>query len=223
MSAFDYVALDGGGRTRRGVVAAGDERAARAALEGRRLTPVRLAPSAAAQARTGLRLLPDRIGTRQLALITRQLATLIAVAPLEEALRTLAQQAERPAPRRVLSGTHAAVLEGRRLSDAMARQGEAFPRLYRAMIAAGESSGALPEILERLADLLEKDEAARSRLLVALIYPAALAVTALTVIAALITFVVPRVVEQFDSMGQRLPLLTRIIIAIAEGPATGAG
>jgi general secretion pathway protein F len=216
MSAFDYVALDGGGRTRRGVVAAADERAARAALEGRRLTPVRLAPAAAA-AKPGFKLLPDRIGTRQLALITRQLATLIAVAPLEEALRTLTQQAERPALKRVLSGTHAAVLEGRRLSDAMARQGEAFPRLYRAMIAAGESSGALPEILERLADLLEKDEAARSRLLVALIYPAALAVTALAVIAALITFVVPRVVEQFDSMGQRLPLLTRIIIFIAEG------
>ncbi|MFN3582694.1 type II secretion system inner membrane protein GspF [Phenylobacterium sp.] len=216
MSAFEYTALDAGGRTRTGVVSAPSERAAREQLQGRRLMPLKLAPAAERKG-LGLRLFPDRVGPRQLALITRQLATLIAVAPLEEALRTLALQAEQPAVRRVLLATHAAVLEGYRLSDAMARQGEAFPRLYRAMVAAGESSGALPEILERLADLLERDEAARSRLLVALIYPLALAGTALCVIAALITFVVPKVVEQFDSMGQRLPWLTRAIIFIAEG------
>jgi len=216
MSAFEYTALDAGGRTRTGVVSAPSERAAREQLQGRKLMPLKLAPAAERKGR-GFPLLPDRIGPRQLALITRQLATLIAVAPLEEALRTLALQAEQPAVRRALLATHAAVLEGYRLSDAMARQGEAFPRLYRAMVAAGESSGALPEILERLADLLERDEAARSRLLVALIYPLALAGTALCVIAALITFVVPKVVEQFDSMGQRLPWLTRAIIFIAEG------
>jgi general secretion pathway protein F len=216
MSAFEYTALDAGGRTRTGVVSAPSERAAREQLQGRRLMPLKLAPAAERKA-GGFRLFRDRVGPRQLALITRQLATLIAVAPLEEALRTLALQAEQPAVRRVLLATHAAVLEGYRLSDAMARQGEAFPRLYRAMVAAGESSGALPEILERLADLLERDEAARSRLLVALIYPMALAGTALCVIAALITFVVPKVVEQFDSMGQRLPWLTRAITFIAEG------
>lgn len=217
MSAFEYTALDGAGRTRRGVIAAPTERAAREQLQGRRLMAVKLAPAAARPAERAFRLLPDRIGPRALALITRQLATLVAVAPLEEALRTLAMQAERPSQRRVLLATHAAVLEGHRLSDAMARQGEAFPRLYRAMVAAGESSGALPQILERLADLLERDEAARSRMLVALIYPMALAVTALAVVVALITFVVPKVVEQFDSMGQRLPWLTRAIIFLAEG------
>lgn len=217
MSAFEYTALDGAGRPRRGVIAAASERAAREQLQGRRLTPVKLAPAADRAAARSFRLLPDRIGPRALALITRQLATLVAVAPLEEALRTLAMQAERPAQRRVLLATHAALLEGHRLSDAMARQGEAFPRLYRAMVAAGESSGALPEILERLADLLERDEAARSRMLVALIYPMALAGTALAVVVALITFVVPKVVEQFDSMGQRLPWLTRAIIFLAEG------
>lgn len=219
MSAFEYTALDGAGRTRRGVIAAPTERAAREQLQGRRLMPVKLAPAADRPAARAFRLLPDRIGPRALALITRQLATLVAVAPLEEALRTLAMQAEQPAQRRVLLATHAALLEGHRLSDAMARQGEAFPRLYRAMVAAGESSGALPEILERLADLLERDEAARSRMLVALIYPIALAGTALAVVVALITFVVPKVVEQFDSMGQRLPWLTRAIIFLAEGAA----
>lgn len=216
MSAFEYVALDAGGRTRQGVVSAPTERAAREALQGRRLVPVQLRATTGPTPGPLARLFPDRIGPRALALITRQLATLIAVAPLEEALRTLAAQAERPAVRRVLTATHAGLLEGYRLSDAMGRQGEAFPRLYRAMVAAGESSGALPEILERLADLLERDEQARSKLLVALVYPAALAVTALAVIAALITFVVPRVVEQFDSMGQRLPWLTRAIIVLSD-------
>ncbi|WP_395670992.1 type II secretion system inner membrane protein GspF [Phenylobacterium sp.] len=219
MSAFEYTAFDGAGRTRKGVVVAASERAARDQLQARRLTPIKLAPAAGEAAGPSLvrRLMPQKIGARPLALITRQLATLIAVAPLEEALRTIAMQAEQPHVRRLLTATHAAVLEGYRLSDAMGRQGEAFPRLYRAMVAAGESSGALPEILERLADLLERDEAARSKLLVALVYPAALATTALAVIAALITFVVPRVVEQFDSMGQRLPLLTRTVIFISEG------
>jgi len=216
MPGFEYVALDPGGRTRQGVVAAPTERAAREALQGRRLIPVQLRATTRSAPGPLARLFPDRIGPRALALITRQLATLIAVAPLEEALRTLAAQAERPAVRRVLTATHAGLLEGHRLSDAMGRQGEAFPRLYRAMVAAGESSGALPEILERLADLLERDEQARSKLLVALVYPAALAVTALAVIAALITFVVPRVVEQFDSMGQRLPWLTRAIILLSD-------
>jgi len=217
MSAFEYVALDAGGRTRRGLVSAATERAAREELQGRRLIPVKVAPAAERAATPALaRFFPDRVGLRPLALITRQLATLIAVAPLEEALRTIAMQAERPQLRRILLATHAGVVEGYRLSDAMARQGEAFPRLYRAMVAAGESSGALPEILERLADLLERDEQARSKLLVALVYPAALAVTALAVVAALITFVVPKVVEQFDSMGQRLPWLTRAIIFVSE-------
>ncbi len=112
--------------------------------------------------------------------------------------------------------THAQVLEGRRLADAMAQQGKAFPPLYRAMVAAGESSGALPEILERLADLLERQQQLRGRLIGALVYPAALSLTAGAVVLALMAFVVPRVVEQFDSMGRELPLLTRIVIAISD-------
>ncbi|MET0294110.1 MAG: type II secretion system inner membrane protein GspF [Phenylobacterium sp.] len=216
MSAFEYVALDVAGRTRNGVVSAASERAARAQLAQRRLTPVKLAPAAeAAAANPGRRLLPDRLGGRQLALFTRQLATLSSVTPLEEAVRTLAMQAERPVVRRVLLATHAGVLEGYRLSEAMRRQGSAFPPLYRAMVAAGESSGSLPSILERLASLLEAQEQARSKVTTALVYPAALAVTATAVIIALMAFVVPKVVDQFDSMGQRLPFLTRAVIGIS--------
>lgn len=163
----------------------------------------------------GLRLRRDRISGRTLALVTRQLATLIRVMTVEEALRTIALQTEKPSAKRLLLAVHAGVTEGYRLSDAMARQGAAFPSLYRAMIAAGESSGALPDILDRLADLQEREQQVRGKLLTTLIYPAALSMTAIIVIIALMTFVVPRVVEQFSSMGQTLPLLTRLVIFLS--------
>src|SRR5690606_8136606 len=138
---------------------------------------------------------------------------------LEEALRTIGSQSDRRGVRRVVMATHAQVLEGYRLADAMAQQGNAFPPLYRAMVAAGESSGALPQILERLAELLERQQQLRARLAGALVYPAALAFTAVLVVAALMGFVVPKVVEQFDSMGRALPWLTRAVIAVSDAIA----
>ena len=217
MTAFDYVALDDGGRARRGTIRAPDEAGARQAIERRRLTPLRVAPAPlAAPAAARSNPAGARLQAKDLALVTRQLATLIAVAPLEEALRTLALQAEKPKLKRVLAATHTVVLEGFRLSDAMARQGRAYPPLYRAMVAAGESSGSLPEILERLADLLEREQQVRAKVTTALVYPILLAVVAVAVVIALMTFVVPKVVDQFSDMGQTLPLLTRIVIFISE-------
>ncbi len=214
MASFDYVALDLAGRTRTGHLTAADEAAAREVLERRRLAGIRLSPGKAKAGSAGR--FGGRLDARSLALVTRQLATLVAVAPLEEALRTIAVQAEKPAVRNALMGVHGGVLEGYRLSDAMARQGRAFPPLYRAMVAAGEGSGALPSILERLADLLERDQQAQSKVTAALVYPAVLAATALLVVLALMTFVVPKVVDQFESMGQTLPLLTRLVIGTSE-------
>jgi general secretion pathway protein F len=200
------------------VIRAKDETAARRTLERRSLAPVRMAPaSAAAREARQFSFGGGRLSAKTLALATRQLATLVTVAPLEEALRTIALQAEKPSVRKVLSATHAALLEGHRLSEAMGRQGQAYPPLYRAMISAGESSGALPSILERLADLLERDQQVRGKVVTALVYPAMLALTAIVVVIALMTFVVPKVVDQFDSMGQRLPLLTRAVIALSDG------
>ncbi|KAB8169627.1 type II secretion system protein GspF [Lysobacter maris] len=217
MATFDYAALDLRGRTRTGTVSAASAGEARERLEKRRLLPVKLAPATTASGKVSdRRSLLDRFTRKDVTLVTRQLATLITAAPLEEALRTIGGQAEKPAVRRTLMATHALVLEGFRLSDAMARQGDAFPPLYRAMVAAGESSGALPDILERLADLLEREQQVRSKLFTALVYPAALALTAVAVVIALMTFVVPKVVEQFDSMGRELPTLTRVVIAISD-------
>ena len=214
MAAFDYIALDAAGRRKSGVLTAPDEAGARQVLARRRLAAVKVQPaSRKAEAAADPK---AKLSSRQLALVTRQLATLTAVAPLEEALATLALQAEKPAVRRVLEQTHAGVVAGFRLSDAMSRQGRAYPPLYRAMVSAGEASGSLPAILERLADLLEREQQVRGKVTTALVYPAVLAATALIVVACLMAFVVPKVVDQFQTMGQTLPLLTRIVIGVSD-------
>ena len=156
-----------------------------------------------------------KLSAKQLTLFTRQLATLITVSPLEEALRTVSRQAEREELRRVLGAVHAGIVEGRRLSDAMAREPVSFPPLYRAMVAAGEGSGTLPQILERLANLLERQAQVRGKVLSTLAYPVILAIVAAFVVFALMIFVVPKVVEQFQDVGQSLPLLTRIVIGLS--------
>lgn len=217
MPAFDYSAVDVSGRTVAGVLTAPDEAAAKTALARRRLMPLSLSRASGAAATTEKTPRRSRkLSSRTLALTTRQLATLITVAPVDEALRTLMLQAERPDVRAVLSGVHAGVVEGQRLSEAMARQGAAFPSLYRATVAAGEASGALGPILERLAEGLERDQQVRGKVITALVYPAVLALVALGVVTALMVFVVPKVVDQFDSMNQTLPLLTRAVIGVSD-------
>jgi len=148
-------------------------------------------------------------------LFTRQLATLSLVTPLEEALRTIARQTEGDSVRTILDRVHSGVVEGRRLSDAMGREPRSFPPLYRAMVQAGEGAGTLPLILERLAGLLERQAQMRAKITTAIAYPVVLAVVAMLVVMALMIFVVPQVVEQFDTVGQQLPLLTRIVIGIS--------
>jgi general secretion pathway protein F len=218
MSDFDYLALDTAGRERRGSVRAESEAQAREKLGARRLFPVRIEAGAGAASEPLLSrnlFARRRLGTKQLSVFTRQLATLALVSPLEEALRTIARQTEREHVRQILLSVHGSVLEGRRLSDAMGREPASFPALYRGMVAAGESSGTLPVILERLADLLERQGQVRSKVLSAIAYPIVLAFVAAFVVFALMVFVVPKVVEQFEDIGQTLPLLTRMVIALS--------
>lgn len=217
MAEFHYRAIDMAGREREGRIDATDSDAARAALLGRKLFATRL-DSAGPRARGAPLASPGlsrKLNVKQLTLFTRQVATLVQVAPLEETLRTIVRQTEAAHVQRILGHVHAGVVEGRRLSDAMALEPSSFPPLYRAMVAAGESAGSLPEILERLADLQERQATVRGKVIAAIAYPAALAVVATVVVIALMIFVVPRVVEQFEDIGQALPLLTRIVIAIS--------
>jgi len=215
MPEFRYAAIDTGGRERQGRLRADSREAAQAQLAARQLFPVRIDVEAESAPGGGGFTLSRRLSPKQLTLFTRQIATLAQVTPLEEALRTIARQSEAEHVRRIIGVVHAGVVEGRRLSDAMAREPKSFPPLYRAMVSAGEGAGTLPEILGRLALLQERQAAVRSKVISAIAYPAALAVVATLTVAALMIYVVPKVVEQFDDVGQTLPLLTRIVIALS--------
>ncbi len=216
MPDYRYVAIDPQGRERKGRLTAANDDAARAGLIARKFHIVAVEEAGAKPAgRSLLAFRKDKLGHKELALFTRQLATLVEVAPLEEALRTLTRQSEAESARAVIGDVHAGLLEGLRLADAMARQPGSFPPLYRAMVAAGETTGSLTTILARLADLLERQAEVRGKLIAALAYPVVLAFVAVGVVAALMIFVVPRVVEQFDDVGQQLPFLTRAVIAIS--------
>ncbi|MGV3729830.1 MAG: type II secretion system inner membrane protein GspF [Sphingopyxis sp.] len=217
MPDYRYVAIDPAGRERKGRLTAANDDAARANLVARKfhIVAVEEAGTKPASGRSLLAFRKDRLGRKELALFTRQLATLAEVAPLEEALRTLTRQSEAESARAVIGDVHAGLLEGRRLADAMARQPTSFPPLYRAMVAAGETTGSLTVILARLADLLERQAEVRGKLIAALAYPIVLAVVAIGVVAALMIFVVPRVVEQFTDTGQQLPFLTRAVIGVS--------
>ena len=220
MPEFAYIAVDPKGKEKRGTVKATNDADARAGLEARKLYVVKVKPQPATApadiAVGGLKLTRGkRLSAKQLTLFTRQLATLTQVSPLEEALRTIGRQSEQDHVRSIVGRVADGVVEGRRLGDALGREPKSFPPLYRAMVSAGESSGALPDLLERLAGLLERQAELRGKLISALAYPIVLTCVAILVVAALMIAVVPRVVEQFDDVGQQLPLLTRVIIGIS--------
>lgn len=238
MAQYRYLAVDEAGQERGGQLQAASEEAARRQLLDRRYHIVELeAARTSGGAGNGLsaeRRISDadnpsllgglsalwaqqrsKLNNKELALFTRQLATLAEVAPLEEALRTLTRQSEGARVRAVIEDVHQGLLEGRRLADAMGRQRASFPPLFRAMVAAGESTGSLTSILARLADLQERQAEVRGKLLAALAYPIVLTVVAMGVVAALMIFVVPRVVEQFSDVGQQLPWLTRAVMALS--------
>lgn len=220
MPDFSYQVIDARGRERAGRIAGEDKDTAHAALTRRGLVVLRLdlvTRDATGQAPAGRwRRGRKRMSLKQLSLFTRQLATLTQVSPIEESLRTLTSQSEQPHVRAAVARVHQSVVEGRRLADAMAAEPRSFPPLYRAMIAAGENSGSLPVIMARLSLLLERQAAMRAKVLTAIAYPAMLFLFAICVVVALMTLVVPRVVEQFDTVGQRLPLLTRMVIGLSD-------
>ena len=220
MAAFEYEALDAAGKRTRGLLSADSEAAARRELRRRRLAP--LSVSRADRAGAGARSLAGRltgprpIDGRELMGVTRQLSTLIGSGmPVEEAVGLVGGQDASAGARRVLMTVRAKITEGERLSDAMAAEPRSFPPVYRAMIAAGESAGGLGLVLDRLADYLEKADALKRKVGAALIYPSVLGVVALGVIVTLLTVIVPRISEQFESMGMALPAITRMMIAIS--------
>jgi len=221
MAAFEYEALDAAGKRTKGLLSADSEAAARKELRRRRLAPLSVARASekGAGANPVANLFkPKGLSEDDLTGVTRQLATLIdAGMPVEEAVGLVGGQADKSQVGRVLMGVREKVTEGERLSEAMAAYPDSFPGVYRAMVAAGESAGGLGQVLDRLADYLEKAGALKRRVGAALIYPSVLGGVALLVVCVLLVAIVPKIAEQFDTMNMTLPLITRVMIGLSDG------
>lgn len=211
MAVFDYVAIGADGKRATGVITADSARSARKELRLKQLSPLEVKETRQKSASAGRQ--KGSMSGKDLVLTTRQLAMLIkSGATVEEALGAIASEAEKPGARRVLMKVRGNVQEGYSFSESLSQSSKAFPPYYRAVVAAGQTSGRLGDVMERLATHLEKSRKLRSKLLSALIYPAVLAVVALVVVVLLLIFVVPAVVEQFQTVGQDLPALTNAVI-----------
>ncbi|MSQ52544.1 MAG: type II secretion system protein GspF [Betaproteobacteria bacterium] len=216
MAAFNYRALDPNGRELRGVLEAETSRHARGQLRAQDLYPVSVAP--VGRHRTnGLPFGPARFGNATLALLTQQWSALLSAGlPIEQSLTALIEQTEDAAAAAVFAGVRAEVVAGHSLQTALSRFEDVFPPIYRALINAGEKSGALPRLLSRLAQYLESQQSIRRKILQALLYPMIVTVVALAVIAGLVAYVVPQIVGVFQQSKQALPLLTQVLIFASE-------
>ena len=157
------------------------------------------------------------IAPSELALVTRQLASLSQSGlPLEEALLAVGQQNDQPRTKSILLGVRSKVMEGHSLADGFGEFPQAFPELYRATVAAGEQSGHLDLILERLAEYTEARQSLRQTITNAMVYPIVLVVMCFGIISFMLASVVPRIVTVFENTGGKLPILTRGLIASSD-------
>lgn len=209
MTAFRYQALDGHGKTVEGVVEADTPKLARGTLREQGLWVSEMAEIADGETpgRTHSR---GGVSTAELALVTRQFATLLdAGLTIEQALNVLIEQAERPRLRHVLASLRTEILAGSPLSAALARHPKVFPELYRTIVRAGEESGRASAVMQRLADYIEARQALAAKVVLAFVYPAVVLSVSLLVIVGMLYWVVPQMVTVFQSAKQTLPLLTR--------------
>ncbi|MGI1988852.1 type II secretion system inner membrane protein GspF [Shewanella glacialipiscicola] len=220
MPAFEYKALDAKGKQLKGVIEADTARHARSQLRDQRMMPLEILPVSEkeAKAKSGsFSFFKRGISVAELALITRQIATLVAAGlPIEESLKAVGQQCEKDRLASMIMAVRSRVVEGYSLADSLAEFPHIFDDLYRAMVASGEKSGHLEVVLNRLADYTERRQQLKSKLTQAMIYPAVLTTVAIGVISILLAAVVPKVVGQFEHMGAELPTSTRFLISASD-------
>lgn len=215
MGAYQYQALKKNGSSSKGVLEADSERHARQLLRDQGLIPTHV--QVLTQQRSGSSgRSKGKISAADLSLFTRQLATLLAAGiPVEESLRGVSEQTEKDKVRELIIGVRAKVLEGYGLAQAMSQYPQAFPELYRSTVGAGEQTGHLDVVLEKLADYTENQQQTRQKVQQALIYPAIMILVSVGIISFLLSFVVPKIIEVFTSSGQTLPGMTEVLISIS--------
>lgn len=219
MGAFEYTALDPAGRERKGVMEGDTPRQIRQLLRDKGWAPVAVAEiTQQSQDRSQRWTLFQRgASAADIALITRQFATLVRSGlPIEEALRAVSEQCEKARLKSMLLAVRSRIMEGQSLASALSAFPRAFPDLYRATVSAGEQSGHLDTVLDRLADYTENRQVIRQKAMLSLIYPVLVIVVAILVVALLLAYVVPQVVTVFQDTGEQLPLLTRGLIAASD-------
>ncbi|WP_122036495.1 type II secretion system inner membrane protein GspF [Aliivibrio sp. EL58] len=216
MAAFEYKALEKTGKQKKGVMEGDNARQVRQRLKEQGLIPVEVIETKSKQQKSASQGLSFKrgISVNDLSLITRQLATLVqAGMPLEECLKAVAEQGEKAHIRSMMMGVRSKVIEGYPLAESFADYPHVFDELFCSMVAAGEKSGHLDTVLNRLADYAENRQKMRSKLQQAMIYPIMLTLIAIAVISFLLATVVPKIVDQFVQMGQGLPTVTEILLA----------
>lgn len=220
MPAFEYVALESNGKQKKGIMDADSARQLRQLLRDGGMIPLEInqvEKSSKTEKGQKVRKSGTSLKPAELALITRQLSTLVqSGSPVEEALSTTVKQTDKRSIKHVMSGVRTRVMEGHSLAVGFSAFPKVFPRLYQATVAAGEKSGHLDVVLNRLADYTENRQVMQSKVTTALFYPAILTIMAVLIVVGLLTYVIPKVTSVFDSVGETLPLMTRILISISD-------
>lgn len=221
MAAFQYIAVDENGKHNKGVLEADTARQVRQLLRERGLLSLEVRAVAEEEktkiksAKFSFKFRP-RMSSQDLTLITRQMNTLLSAGiPLDETLTGVANQTEKSSVKSILLGVRAKVMEGHSLAVGMGEFPSAFPRLYRTTIDAGEKSGKLDHVLERLAEYTEKQQQIKRKIQQALIYPILMMMVSISVIIFMLIYVVPKIIQVFNQTDQVLPFITTVLLAVS--------
>src|SRR5690554_6472213 len=216
MAAFVYRAVDTNGKQQKGVLEADSSRQVRQQLRDKGWIPLSVEVTTQKAKNEGVFSRSPRLSVPELALITRQLATLIqAGLPIDESLKALSDQTGKQRIKAMILAIRAKVLEGYTLAKALAEYPKAFPHLYRSTVAAGEHAGHLDSVLNRLADYTEARQASDQKIKLASMYPIILSIVAIGIVIGLLTYVVPDIVDVFVKNGQELPGLTQLMLNLS--------
>jgi general secretion pathway protein F len=217
MAAFEYCAINANGQTIKGAIESDTVKLAKQQLKAKELTLLEIEEVHKKEQGERKPLFSQRISMRQLAHITRQIAALIGSGlSIDEAIGITAKQIESASAKRILLGIRSRIMEGQSLAQACGAFPSTFPPLYRATVEAGESSGKLDQVLQRLADYLSDKGQLYSKLQMAMIYPVMLTSVSILVVIGLLAYVVPEITSVFEKMGGELPTITRVLIACSD-------